>query len=84
MARHAHATQVSASFTKSGEGFTLRIADNGTGFEQKKTGAQKTLGLVGIKERIAAVNGIFHLQTAPGRGTVLTVTAPEPKQSLTS
>ncbi len=78
VARHAHASRVVASFVRSGENFILKIADNGIGFELQRIDAQKTLGLVGIKERIAAVKGIFNLQTAPGEGTILTITAPAP------
>lgn len=76
VARHAKAHKVEAALTLSDDLLTLQVSDDGVGFEQEKIAAQKTLGLMGIRERIAAIGGQFSLRTAPGKGTTLTVQAP--------
>jgi PAS domain S-box-containing protein len=76
VARHAKAHKVKTSLALSPATLTLEVSDDGIGFEQEKIAAQKTLGLMGIRERIAAINGRFELHTAPGRGTTLTIQAP--------
>lgn len=76
VARHARARQVTADLSLAGKNLVLQVKDDGVGFEQEKIAAQKTLGLMGIKERLAAINGQFHLQTAPGQGTTITISAP--------
>lgn len=76
VARHAKAHKVDAVLTLADGLLALQVSDNGIGFEQEKIAAQKTLGLMGIRERIAAIGGQFNLHTAPGRGTTLTVRAP--------
>ncbi|HEY1115198.1 MAG TPA: PAS domain S-box protein [Chitinophagaceae bacterium] len=78
VARHAKAHQVEAILSLSPDTLTLQVSDDGIGFEQEKIATQKTLGLTGIRERIAAINGQFQLQTAPGRGTTITARAPLP------
>lgn len=76
VARHAGARKVEASLVLSPGTLTLQVSDDGIGFDQEQIATQKTLGLTGIRERIAAINGQFFLQTAPGCGTTVTARAP--------
>jgi signal transduction histidine kinase len=50
----------------------LRISDNGIGAEWVEPG----FGLMGIQERVRAVNGLVEFQTAPGRGFDIGVDVP--------
>ena len=57
------------------------------GFDPKATdpatGSSGGLGLTGIAERVRVLGGHWEIQSAPGKGTRLTVTiplAPDPKQ----
>ncbi|MBN9389222.1 MAG: sensor histidine kinase [Chloroflexi bacterium] len=65
----------------------LLIQDDGAGFDLAKlqTAGRKQLGgygLQGIRERLELVGGNFELESAPGSGTALWVTAPrDPFQS---
>lgn len=59
---------------------TLAVSDSGIGFETHKAlnlATQGTgLGLVGVRERIALIGGEMHLDSSPGEGTTITLTAP--------
>lgn len=54
---------------------SLTIRDNGIGFDPNE-GMGKGLGLIGIRERIHALNGQFNLHPADPRGTVLALHIP--------
>ncbi|MFA5257680.1 MAG: sensor histidine kinase [Opitutales bacterium] len=75
VARHAHATRVDVHIDQLAEGIRLVISDDGKSFDvqrvlQAKGG--KHLGLLGMRERVEMVDGIFLAQSAPGEGTTIT------------
>lgn len=73
--RHAKATQVTVRLaTEAGE-LVMEVMDNGSGFTPGAT-ATGHLGLLGMRERVAALGGSFNLSTAPGRGTAICVRLP--------
>jgi signal transduction histidine kinase len=62
-----------------GDEITLRIADDGVGFDVDEWRATKPthrFGLHGMRERVERLGGRFDLQTRPGGGVVLTATVP--------
>jgi signal transduction histidine kinase/ligand-binding sensor domain-containing protein len=73
--KHADATQVHVQFEFSPQQLTLRIADNGSGFNI--TGVSNALftdqkgghGILSMKKRAAEMNGRLHLNSVPGKGT---------------
>ncbi len=75
-ARHARATRVDIRFVAKDGMLHLDIADNGvgmsaTGFEQK------SLGLLGIRERVHSLGGRVSIQTVPEfEGTRVSVVVP--------
>ncbi len=78
IARHAAATQVEVRLDLSGSGTaaSLKIEDNGLGFDPAQPGSpgeRPHLGLVTMKERAAAVGGQLAVQSAPGKGTTIVV-----------
>ena len=57
----------------------MTVEDDGAGFEPGSAGARGVrpgLGLLGVQERVAGFRGTFSLDSAPGKGTRLTVTLP--------
>ncbi|HXJ62071.1 MAG TPA: two-component regulator propeller domain-containing protein [Verrucomicrobiae bacterium] len=72
--KHAHATE--AILQLQCEGGTLRFSvfDNGRGLA--KPMSPDGHGLLGIAERVRLLGGKFVIQSAPGKGTRLTVTIP--------
>ncbi len=57
----------------------IEVADEGAGFDAMASGRQKSsatgLGLFGIQERIAHMGGRVDVDSAPGRGTRVTLQA---------
>jgi signal transduction histidine kinase len=57
----------------------VTIQDNGVGFSLREvppTRDGRGLGLVGCSERLARVGGVFDIQSAPNRGTLVILAAP--------
>ena len=80
--RHAKATDVRVQLTRQDGCVILQIADNGQGFEPQMLELfdphGKGLGLRGMQERASILGGEFQMQTAPGRGTIITLRIPVP------
>lgn len=72
--KHAEATEVRLDLNTEPDHVCLAIADNGRGFcDHHSTSGY---GLQGMKERVAALNGNFYLQTSPSQGCEITITLP--------
>ena len=69
--KHAQATQTTITLLVSDHAITLRIRDNGTGFNTEKIQRDdgKGFGINGIRERATMLKGTCELKTAPGQGT---------------
>jgi signal transduction histidine kinase/ligand-binding sensor domain-containing protein len=78
-ARNIEVTLKSAAKTASGTIF-LSVADDGAGCEPSENGHLKPghYGLIGMKERAAQISAEFSFESAPGRGTIVSVLAPVP------
>lgn len=74
--RHASATQVDIHLKNQNNEFILCIEDNGSGFDMNAVAEKKTLGLLGIKERSAMMQGVFTINSEPLKGTKLEVRVP--------
>ena len=70
--KHAHATRVDIRVCKSGDELIATVSDNGIG----KSTTAKGNGLLGIHERIGAINGIVTESTTVGGGFSLTIRLP--------
>ena len=55
---------------------TLFIEDNGVGFRDIEIKNKKTLGLLGMKERIQLINGNYEINGNAGKGTSVIITVP--------
>jgi signal transduction histidine kinase len=76
IARHAQAAMASVELLSHGEEVSLRIRDNGRGFEvteRRKTGG---LGLAGMETRARGCGGRLSLESAAGKGSSIEVTCP--------
>lgn len=75
-ARHAGAAHVSVCISLKFGTISIHIQDDGGGMDMAapRTG----LGLAGMRERIAGVNGQFILVSAPGQGVAITAIIPAP------
>lgn len=75
VSRHARANSVDIALLGREDALHLTIKDNGQGFDTqgKKLAG---LGLASMKERASLIGGDFSVQSWPGHGTVIQVTAP--------
>lgn len=79
ISRHANATVITlkmqmASDAEAG-GVWMQLTDNGRGFQDDEL-IGKGMGLIGIRERVNALNGQFELKSEPENGTEITIQIP--------
>jgi len=74
--RHAQATKIVCTLKHSGNHILLNITDNGKGFDVNNTRQKKTLGILGMRERVAILNGNFEIIGEPENGTRVSVSIP--------
>ena len=74
--RHAKATHVVIELYQEGTRLVMKITDNGVGIYPEIRKSPNSFGLVGVEERIHALNGEFLITSAPGKGTTLTIYIP--------
>ncbi|CAH0350857.1 ATP-binding protein [Aquabacterium sp. CECT 9606] len=79
IAKHSDATMASVTLSALPETGHLRmvIHDNGRGFEPQSPHGTG-IGLIGMRERVAAVGGELRITSVPGQGTTVCVTWPLP------
>jgi signal transduction histidine kinase len=73
VARHSQATQVNVSAHKEGGQLVLKVQDNGLGITSEALLPGKSLGLLGMRERMREVSGDFDIQGVAGEGTTVTI-----------
>jgi PAS domain S-box-containing protein len=76
---HAEATHALVAIDCSDQGVTLRVSDDGNGFDPDHVqvlGDIAHFGLIAMRERVEALGGRFTVATAPGEGTVVEAKVP--------
>jgi PAS domain S-box-containing protein len=76
--RHAGASRVEVQLYYGEDALTLSVSDNGNGFDLQEAEQRRTLGLLGLRERVTLIRGTLTLDSAPGKGTLLHVQVPLP------
>ena len=72
--RHAQATAVDMTLVAETDGLRLEIRDDGKGFVVGA--AAGGLGLGSLRERARTLGGTLVIESAPGKGTRITLTVP--------
>lgn len=67
--RHAQARNVTVTWRCDRHGAELVVADDGSGFPIGRSGRLDSYGLVGMRERAAAIGARLDVESAPGQGT---------------
>lgn len=82
--KHSGVKRAKVFLERKGEGVTIRVEDNGKGFDTSK---QKVLmnwargfGLFSIRERLDFLGGYFSVESKPGKGTRVTMTISKTNQ----
>jgi signal transduction histidine kinase len=71
--QHSRAGRVQVTVRLAAGDILASVVDDGVGFDPRVT---KGLGLLGIEERVEPLGGTVQVDSAPGRGTVVTVRLP--------
>ncbi len=80
VAKHAQATQVTVYLSVNEEKVHMIVTDNGIGFiygQHTSHNSDRKWGLEIMTERIESINGRFHINTTPGKGTHVFVEVPQ-------
>jgi signal transduction histidine kinase len=72
-ARHAQASAVQVYVRHQAGQILVTVQDDGSGFDPQRV---RGLGLLGMEERVRHLGGTFHIDSRPGRGTLLRATLP--------
>ncbi len=79
VARHSGATKVAIHLRAEGDSIRLTLSDNGRGFEQPRSGG---MGLSGMRARARSAGGTLELESNPGKGVRIEVSAPLEKTAV--
>lgn len=74
--RHAQATKIDIALRKEANHFELVISDNGRGITEEEKLSQRSLGLLGIRERAHLINATVEIVGIEEQGTQITVRVP--------
>ncbi|MEK7408333.1 MAG: sensor histidine kinase [Acidobacteriota bacterium] len=77
--KHASASRVDVSIQQSPGLLLMRVEDNGCGFaadSRERVHPAVRCGLLGMRERAAALGGSVHVGSSPGKGTRVTLRLP--------
>jgi signal transduction histidine kinase len=78
--KHSKAHRVSVVLDRLKEGVSLIVEDDGAGFvtsdQPQSTPPTRHLGLLGMRERVAALGGSIEIESATGAGTAVYVRVP--------
>jgi signal transduction histidine kinase len=77
--RHANATHVTVRLARVDNELVLTVRDNGRGISESEIIHPRSIGLIGMRERVAQVGGQVFFFGVPGRGTTVTMRVPMPK-----
>ena len=75
VARHAHATRVAVHLADS-DTLSLKVEDNGRGIQERELESPRSLGFLGLRERVLAFGGSIDVRGEEGKGTTVSVSIP--------
>lgn len=78
IAKHSSASSAEVELSRRRNEVTLKITDNGVGFDPggKSEANGSGLGLFGMRERMALVDGQLRIESSRGAGTIITAHVP--------
>ena len=80
VARHANATRVAVRLADDEGILRLKVEDNGRGIQEKEFESPRSLGFLGLRERVLAFGGSIDVRGQEGKGTAVAVEIPLPAQ----
>ena len=74
--KHSEASNVRLVLDSNSNGITLRITDDGKGFDLASANPKAGIGLVGMRERLRLVKGKLQVRSEPTKGTEIVAEIP--------
>ncbi len=74
--RHSQATKVKIGLIKRERKLMLKVRDNGKGITKSQISNAKSLGLIGMRERVRPWRGEVKIRGVQNKGTILVVSMP--------
>lgn len=84
IAKHAAAATVTVTWDVRDGAGTLRVVDDGSGFDTGRGVRDSAYGLVGMRERADVVGAWLQVDSTPGEGTTITVRAGSAREDVTT
>lgn len=72
--KHARPTELSIALTRTPEGLSVLVSDNGTGFDPRE--AKNGIGLDNARSRIRELGGTMQIDSTPKHGTTVDISIP--------
>jgi signal transduction histidine kinase len=83
IAKHAQATCAAITMKADQSSLVLSIVDNGKGASAAELEKNGSFGLICMRERVAALEGVLQIDTAPGAGMAVHLSLPRQEFSAT-
>ena len=77
--KHADASRIEVSVVEEDGTLAIHVHDDGAGFDPEASAAG--FGLIGMRERLALVDGTLEIDSTPGRGTDVRARVPAARRS---
>ena len=74
--KHARAHNISINLDHKDKYLTLIFNDDGVGFDTNLLNKSKQFGLIGMKERVKSLSGMFSIKSTPTKGTLINISIP--------
>ncbi|MDA7700344.1 PAS domain S-box protein [Methylophilaceae bacterium] len=74
--KHARAHNISINLDHKDKYLTLIFNDDGVGFDTSILTKSKQFGLIGMKERVKSLSGMFSIKSTPTKGTLINISIP--------
>jgi two-component system sensor histidine kinase UhpB len=68
VARHADATRVDITVRRTNDAIELSVRDDGRGLGEREENEAARFGIMGMRERVQALNGVLELTSGEGEG----------------
>lgn len=82
VAKHSRARNFAVQLKKKDAALCLLIEDDGVGLSRKGASRAQSFGLLGMRERIAALGGTVRIRSRNGTGTSLRIVLPASQNAL--
>ncbi|MDP9089088.1 MAG: GAF domain-containing protein [Pseudomonadota bacterium] len=76
VAKHAQTGSATVEIEREHSQLMVTVRDPGIGYDTAAAAPGRPLGLISLRERLSHIGGTVLIRSAPGRGTVVVLTAP--------